>query len=83
MVVGAEGTIVLPPALRHRRAWNSGTVIILTETPDGVLLVDRATALKTIRKDLGARPLVEELIAERRAAAAADREKRCADHGDQ
>lgn len=62
----------MPSGVRERRHWTQGTTLILVETPDGLLLTERDTALKMIREKLADRPLVNELLAERRAAAAAD-----------
>lgn len=72
VVLGDKGRIVVPFDVRRRRDWRQGTVLILVETPDGLLLTERATALRMIREKLAGRPLVEELIAERHASAAAD-----------
>ena len=71
----ADGTIALPLALRRCRSWTPGTVLILVDTPDGVLLVDRATALTRLRTKLRGHSLAEELISDRQAAAAADRDE--------
>ena len=72
VVLGDKGRIVVPAAVRERRNWRQGTTLLLIETPEGVLLTERATALKLVRAKLRGQPLVDELIAERRAEAAAD-----------
>ncbi|WP_375400457.1 AbrB/MazE/SpoVT family DNA-binding domain-containing protein [uncultured Amnibacterium sp.] len=72
VVLGDKGRIVVPSEVRERRHWKQGTTLILVETPDGLLLTERDTALKVIREKLAGRPLVDELLAERRAAVAAD-----------
>jgi AbrB family looped-hinge helix DNA binding protein len=72
VVLGDKGRIVVPAAVRARRNWQQGTTLLLIETPEGMLLTERATALKLIREKLRGQPLVDELIAERRAEAAAD-----------
>jgi bifunctional DNA-binding transcriptional regulator/antitoxin component of YhaV-PrlF toxin-antitoxin module len=62
----------VPAAVRERRNWQQGTTLLLIETPEGMLLTERATALTMVREKLRGQPLVDELIAERRAEAAAD-----------
>ena len=37
-VVSTKGQVILPKALRERRAWNTGTRLLVEETADGVLL---------------------------------------------
>lgn len=72
VVLGDKGRVVVPAAIRERRNWGQGTTLLLIETPDGMLLTDRVTALKIVREQLRGEPLVDELLAERRADAAAD-----------
>jgi len=48
------------------------TALSLIETPDGLTLLTRAQLEERVRADLAGFPLVEELLAERRAAAAID-----------
>lgn len=36
--VSTKGQVILPKALRERRAWEPGTRLIVEETPEGVLL---------------------------------------------
>lgn len=74
VVLGDKGRIVVPATIRERRNWGHGTTLILVETADGLLLTERATALRLIRERLAGAPLVDELIAEHRAEAAADQE---------
>jgi AbrB family looped-hinge helix DNA binding protein len=61
--------LVVPAEVRADLNWTQGTRLILTETEDGVMLmsVDQARAL--LRKQIGDRDPVAELIAERRAEA--------------
>lgn len=73
VVLGDKGRIVVPSGVRERRRWTQGTTLILVETPDGLLLTDRDTALRMVREQLASRSLVDELIDERRTAAEADR----------
>ena len=72
VVLGDKGRIVVPSQVRERRHWKQGTTLILVETSEGLLLTERDTALNMIREKLADRPLVDELLAERRAAAQAD-----------
>ncbi|WP_375406167.1 AbrB/MazE/SpoVT family DNA-binding domain-containing protein [uncultured Amnibacterium sp.] len=72
VVLGDKGRIVVPAAVRERRHWTPGTTLILVEAPNGLLLTDRDTALQMVREKLADRPLVDELLADRRAEAAAD-----------
>ena len=70
VVVGDKGRIVVPSEVRSRRNWTAGTALVLIETEDGLLLTERDTALQRIRALVGEAPLVDELIADRRRAAA-------------
>ena len=36
--LSTKGQVILPAAIRNRRGWDSGTVLQVEETPDGVLL---------------------------------------------
>lgn len=69
LVMGDRGRLVVPAEVRADLNWTQGTRLILTETEDGVMLmsVDQARAL--LRKQIGDRDPVAELIAERRAEA--------------
>lgn len=72
VVVGDKGRIVVPSDVRNRRNWTAGTTLVLIETEDGLLLTERATALRRIRSLLDGAPLVDELIADRRREADAE-----------
>lgn len=71
-VVGDKGRIVIPAEIRTRHNWTTGTEVLLMETPDGMLITDRPTALQLVRRRLAGHDLVGELIEERRAEAARD-----------
>lgn len=43
--ISTKGQVILPKAVRERRDWNTGTKLIVEETPEGVLL-RRAPAFK-------------------------------------
>lgn len=70
VVIDEDGAIVVPAAIRMRHNWLDGTVILLTETEDGLLLVARSTALERVRRLLAGAPLIDELIADRRRESA-------------
>lgn len=48
--VSTKGQVILPKALRERRAWEAGTRLIVEETPEGVLL-RQAPAFAETRPD--------------------------------
>ena len=68
--LGDRGRLVVPAELRNRQGWRQGDTLLFMETPDGVVLMTREQAKVLIRRQLAGRSLVEELMAERRAAAA-------------
>ena len=68
--LGDRGRLVVPAELRTRQGWRQGDPLLFMETPDGVVLMTREQAKVLIRRQLAGRSLVEELMAERRAAAA-------------
>jgi len=37
-IVSTKGQIILPKSIRERRDWDSGTRLLVEETPEGVLL---------------------------------------------
>lgn len=51
-VLGDKGRVVVPAAVRERLGWQQGAELILVETPDGLLLTERRTALRIIRDTL-------------------------------
>jgi len=69
-VVSTKGQVILPKALRERRAWGAGTRLVVEETAEGVLL-RRAPAFAAPRADMifgmlryqGERKSVEEMDA--------------------
>ena len=70
VLLGDRGRLVVPAELRNRQGWRQGDPLLFMETPDGVVLMTREQAKVLIRRQLAGRSLVEELMAERRAAAA-------------
>lgn len=72
VMMGDRGRLVVPAALRARQRWSQGTPLLLVETEGGVLLATREQVEGVVRKQLAGTSLVDELIAERRAAAATE-----------
>ncbi|OUZ12000.1 cell division protein MraZ [Aeromicrobium sp. PE09-221] len=64
--------MVVPSDLRARQKWEQGTPLLLIETAHGVVLATRDQAKRLLRDQLAGESLVEELIADRRAAAQRD-----------
>lgn len=74
VVVGDQGSVVVPADVRARRSWTAGTELLFVETDEGMLLTERATALRRIRALVGGAALADELLAERRLEAQAEDE---------
>lgn len=72
IVMGDRGRLVIPAELRGRTGLAEGTPLILLETPTGLVLLTRPQLQERVRADLAGLDLVGELLAERRAEAAAD-----------
>ena len=72
VVMGDRGRLVIPADLRERAGLAEGTALILLETPTGLVLLTRSQLQELVRADLAGLDLVGELLAERRAEAAAD-----------
>ena len=72
VVMGDRGRLVVPADLRDRAGLEEGTPLILLEAPAGLVLLTRAQLQQLVRSDLAGLDLVGELLAERRAEAAAD-----------
>jgi AbrB family looped-hinge helix DNA binding protein len=72
VVMGDRGRLVIPADLRERAGLAEGTALILLETPTGLVLLTRPQLRELVRADLAGQDLVGELVAERRAEAAAD-----------
>lgn len=68
--LGDRGRLVVPSELRARQGWKQGDPLLFIETPEGVVLMTRSQATASLRRQLAGGSLVEELLAERRAAAA-------------
>lgn len=72
VTVGDRGRVVLPADLRERAGLAQGTVLALVETPDGIVMMTREQLREVVRRHLAGADLVAGLLADRRAAAAAD-----------
>lgn len=72
VTMGDRGRLVIPAELRERAGLAEGTPLVLLETPTGLVLLTRPQLQKLVRADLEGLDLVGELLAERRAEAAAE-----------
>jgi len=72
VVMGDRGRLVVPAELRERLHLDAGSPVMLIDTPHGVVLATRAQAKGLVRAALAGPSLVDELLADRRAQAAAD-----------
>lgn len=72
VVVGDRGRLVVPAEVRERAGITEGTVLVLLDTPTGLVLLTREQLRQRVRDDLAGTDLVTELLAERRANAAAE-----------
>ena len=74
--VGENGRMNLPADIRRRLGIEGKGKVILEETPDGLRLTSQAERLARVREImkpyLGGPSMVDELIRERRAEAAAE-----------
>ncbi len=68
ITMGDRGRLVIPSEVRRRSSLEPGTVLVLIDSPDGVLLVTREQLSERVRADLEGHDLVGELSAERRRA---------------
>ena len=70
VVVGDRGRMVVPADVRQRAGIDEGTVLILFESPDGLVLLTRDQLRDRVRAELAGTDLVSDLLAERRRNAA-------------
>ncbi len=72
-MMGDRGRLVIPAGLRDRLELGPGTPLLLFETPHGIVMATRDQAKQLVRDRLRGGPsLVDELLADRRALAAAE-----------
>lgn len=70
MVVGNKGRLVVPADVRERFGIDEGSVLVLFDTPSGIVLVTQKQLRDQVRAQLAGTDLVAALLNERRAAAA-------------
>ena len=70
--MGDRGRLVVPLELRERWNMHAGSALLMIDTPDGIVVATRDQVKRLLREQLRGKSLVDELIADRRAAAADD-----------
>jgi AbrB family looped-hinge helix DNA binding protein len=70
--MGDRGRLVVPAELRERAGLHEGRPVVLVETPHGLLLLTREQLRDLVRSGLEGKDLVNQLLADRRAAADAE-----------
>lgn len=70
--MGDRGRLVVPSELRQRAGLTEGTTLTLLETPAGLVMLTRQQLKAYVRRDLEGLDLVDELLSERRDAAASE-----------
>jgi len=63
---------VVPAAVRERAGLAAGLPMVLFESPDGLVLLTREQLRDRVRNDLKGLDLVEQLLTDRRRAAAVE-----------
>ncbi|MFT4188099.1 MAG: AbrB/MazE/SpoVT family DNA-binding domain-containing protein [Aeromicrobium sp.] len=71
-MMGDHGDMVIPAELRERAGLVPGAGVTMVETDQGIVLLTRDQLKQWVRRDLAGLDLVEELLADRRDAAAVD-----------
>ena len=74
VTMGDRGRLVVPAELRDSAGLHPGSSLVLVETDSGVVLLTRDQVKARVRADLAGRDLVDDLLADRRRAAAAEDE---------
>ncbi len=69
VTVGDRGRLVVPADVRDRLGLSEGTVLVLIEAPDGIVLLTREQLRARVREELRGADLVASLLEDRRAAA--------------
>ena len=72
--MGNKGRLVVPLDVRRRHGWGQGTALVFIDSADGVRLQSAEDALAEFRASVEGTPSpVDELLADRRREAKADR----------
>ncbi|MEE9417545.1 MAG: AbrB/MazE/SpoVT family DNA-binding domain-containing protein [Acidimicrobiales bacterium] len=69
VVMGDRGRIVVPADVRERAGLSQGTVLVLLDSPDGLVLLTREQLRARVKSELAGLDLVNDLLADRRSAA--------------
>ncbi|MDZ7674567.1 MAG: AbrB/MazE/SpoVT family DNA-binding domain-containing protein [Acidimicrobiales bacterium] len=72
VTVGDRGRMVVPAEVRERAGITEGAVLVMLETPAGLVLMTRDQLRDRVRADLAGVDLVAELLDERRRESAAE-----------
>ena len=72
VTMGDRGRLVVPQELRDRIGLDAGSTLVLVDTDGGLVLLTREQAKARVRADLAGLDLVDDLLAERRLAAATE-----------
>jgi AbrB family looped-hinge helix DNA binding protein len=72
VTVGDRGRLVVPAELRARAGLREGSALVMLDAPGGIVLLTREQLKARVRDELAGTDLVSELLADRRAASAAE-----------
>lgn len=72
VAMGDRGRLVVPAELRATAGLQRGDVLVLIDTPSGVVMVGRDRLRDLVRADLAGHDLVADLLRERRHNAGAE-----------
>lgn len=72
VTMGDRGRLVVPAELRERAGLRLGRKLVIVETENGLLLLTREQLRDVVRAGLQGHALVDRLLADRRAEAAAE-----------
>lgn len=72
ITMGDRGRLVVPAELRERAGLAEGSVLVVIETPGGLVLLTRPQLQERVRQELAGLDLLDELLAGRRADSAGE-----------